>query len=337
MNNATLSICTLLLSASLVAQTTGPSLKTHTAVGVYAKQGTRVDFSAIAAGTALRPGSTTSVSTHVNNTHSTTLIHWDRTKAGMVTASLGEQGGVTVGDREPPAVAGTTASPNARYTQGPHSVLLTLHGRAGTVGLVEAWATGGLSTPSRGLRGGYVMDIGNDGRAEFKAGLLGHASTALLVKFPASGTLHIKLQSEAEAKQTDKGGFLYKSGMSFRFRPGPLCTAINYGESCGPKLAVKIGRATTGEYLFGMNYTGGTSDGRNLLIIGDQRVNIHIPGVRCALLTRPIVVIPFKSDRRGDSQWQFKVPSTVHLNLQVQGVDLNAAKASNGVHIICFK
>jgi hypothetical protein len=203
--------------------------------------------------------------------------------------------------------------------------------------LVEAWATGGLNTASRGIRGGYVLDMGNDGNVEFQAELIGHATTAFPIKFPASGVLNVKLQSEAEAKQADPGGFLYKSGMSFRFSPSPVAVAINYGEGCGPKLAVKVGKTTSGDYVFAMSYTGGTPDGRNILILGDRRVSIRIPGVRCPLLTRPIVVVPFKSDRRGESQWRFQVPNIMDINAQIQGCDLVAAKASNGVHVICLQ
>lgn len=337
MKNASLYVCSLLLAAPLVAQTTAHSLKTLTPVGVYAKQGSRVDFNSIAANTLVRPGGGSSVAAVLSNSHSTSMINWQIHNDGVVTASLGEQGGVAVRANEPAAVVGTSASPTSNFVQGPHAVLLTLRGRPGSSALVEAWATGGLNRSSRGIRGGYVLDVGNDRSAEFRADLIGHATTAFPVKFPASGVLEVMLQSEAEATQSDPGGFLYKSGMSFRFSPSPVAVAINYGESCGPKLAVKVGMAASGDYLFGMSYSGGTPDGRNILILGDRRVSIQIPGVRCPLLTRPMVVVPFKSDSRGGSRWQFQVPAVADINAQIQACDLAAAKASNGVHVICLK
>ncbi len=334
MKIATLSVCSLLLSTSLAAQAT---MKTLTPVGVYARQGSRADFHTIAAGTTVAAGASTSVAARVHNSHAATLINWQLQRSGIVTASLSEQGGVAVAAGEADATVGTTGSPRLPSVQGPHSVVLKIRGRAGSIALIEAWATGGLSAPSRGVSGSYQMDLGNNGSVEFKAGLIGHSSTAFPIKFPASGVLIVKLQSEAKATQHGRGGVLYKSGMSFRMRPGPFCVALPYGDSCGPRLAVKTGATTTGDYLFGMSYSNATANSRHLLIVGDRRVNIRIPGIHCALLTRPVVVVPFKTNSRGVATWQFKVPRTIPVNAQVQGCDLRTAKASNGVHVICLR
>ena len=337
MKNASSYVCFLLLSAPLVAQTTPYSFKTLRPVGVYAMQGARVDFNSIPSNTAIPPGGGRSIAAVVNNSHSTTMVSWQAHSNGVVTANIGEQGGVEVGANEPPAAVGTSAASGSNYVQGPHAVLLSLRGRPGSSAVIEVWASGGLSSASVGVRGRYVLDVGNDGTAEFQADLIGHAEDAFPVKIPASGVLSFKLQSEAQAVQPGQGGVLYKSGMSFRFTPGPAALAMQYGVSCGPRLAAKIGVATAGAYQVQVGYTNATPDGRNLLILGDRRVSIQIPGVSCPLLTRPLVVVPFKADSRGDARWRFNVPLIPDINVQIQGCDLAAAKASNGVHILTVR
>jgi len=337
MKNAIPYVCSLLLSAPLVAQTTSYSFKTLRPVGVYAAQGSQVDFQSVAANTAIAPGALRSVSAAANNSHATTLMGWAVRKGGIVTADVSEQGGVEVGPNEPAAAVGTTAAPGSSYVQGPHAVLLSMRGLPGSTAVIEVWATGGLNSASSGVRGGYVLDVGNDGTSEFTANLIGHAADAFPVRFPTSGVLSIKLQSEAQAVQSGRGSVLYKSGMSVRLTPGPAALAINYGETCGPRLGAKIGRSTTGSYQVKVGYTGATADGRNLLILGDRRVSVQIPGVRCPLLTRPLVVVAFQADGRGDASWQFTVPLIPDINVQIQGCDLAAAKASNGVHIITVR
>ena len=331
----------LFLSSSILVSTVcgqTAALRTNTAIGVYAQQGARVAFKAIPGATGIRAGAGASVTATLNNTFTATLISFV-TRSGTISASLGEQGGVAVARNEPAATAGTSPSPTARFTPGPHSILLSITARAGSAGLVEVWAGGGLSGRALGRIGTYSLDIGDNGSAEFKHPLIGNYSDAIPVRIPASGVLRLKLESEVKATQAIPGGYLYKSALNIRFRSAPLCLGVPFGQGCGPTLSGTSRQIGT-DYLFDLRFKRGVPNSPGLLIVGDRRIDVAIPGVQCHLLVNPVLVVGFRSDGSGEQFWLFRFMQSTTFNVPLQAADLGGGRgprASNGLRVLCMR
>ncbi len=328
----------LLLSLNLSAQGVVGELRTASNLGVFVHQGALAAFDTIPSGKLILPGSGRTVSAQASNSHMSTLVSFNNWPSGKVTADLSEQGGVSVGPAQRPASIGTTASAaGTPVQQGPHSVMLRLKGRPGAIGLIDTWATGGTSnTPSR-VSGGYLLDVGNDGRIEFRADAIGHDSHSLVAKIPASGILMVKMTSNVKAGQTVAGGFAFKSGMSFRWSPAPFCVMRPYGEGCGPKLVGKAARSAL-NYDVAVGYSGGRPNAAALLILGLDRTAISIPGIRCLLLTKPAYTVPFRTDNNGNKTWGWRLPVQPYdVRLQAAELRVLTLDMSNALHFACYQ
>lgn len=325
------------LATALPAETApqSPTLETATPLGVFAVEGTQSDFKTTSSRLAIPLSVGLNVSAYVNNASSATLVGFNAWTGGVVTVDIAEQGGASVAPSSGPSIAGTSPSPSAtNYQPGPHALRLTLRGTPGSRGLIEMWATGGLSAPGS-ITGGYQIDVGEDQSLEFDAPLLGFTRQSLVVQIPASGTLPILLRSEAKATQTAVGSFLYSSGMSLRFTPAPLHQAHAYGATCGPELA---GTATPSgtDVVFDVKLTKGTPLAAGLLVVGTTPIEVAVPGIQCPLLTVPLITLGFSIDAQGAAGWQFRVPLVIEFDLRLQAAELGVqlATASHGLHVV---
>lgn len=340
MNNP-LCLCAalILVSAAPAQLTVTGDVSTLTPIGVYALQGNQTGFDAIAANVTISSaGASVTATVNNSNTFATTMIHFRQWPSGIVNVDLTEQGAVTKGQNQSAASAGTSPSTNAgTFRPGPHSILLRLRGRAGTRGLLEMWASGGLSIPQGAVSGTYRVDVGNDGSVEYTGRVPGFSSQSFVVTIPTAGTLLIKLESIIKATQVTTGSTAYKMGASLRFTPTPLCVGKRYGESCvGPNLT-GVGRASGSDWLFELKFSGGTPGAAGLLVLGSRPLSVQIPGFQCPLLTDVLVAVPFRQDNVGGALWNFRISQAIDVDIRIQAADLPGAKTSNGLHVVCLR
>lgn len=333
----------LALSVPLTAQTVSLSgaMRSATPIGVFAQEGSNLQYKALPANQVIRPGSSGSISAQVGNTHSATLFGW-RERNGVVSADISEQGGVSVAPSNAAAAAGTSGSaPNTRPQPGPHAFLLRVKGRPGTEALAEFWATGGTngSTSDR-VPGGYLIDFFNDRNPEFKAGIIGFARNSLVLRFPASGVIDIRLQSEVNLRRTQAGSLLYKSGLSVRVTPAPLCVGAPYGEGCGPELSASFSSQPNSRDIVSVEASKARPGTPGLLGIGKRQLRVNIPGIMCPILVDPVIVAGFRFNNQGGAGWKAALPPNYRIELRMQVVALGlaaSAQASNGLHLFCSK
>jgi hypothetical protein len=331
-------LSTLALSGAANAQTTVKgALSTSGNYGNYAKQGRVTSFKTVAANTLIVPGKQLSIHAGTASGGVDTIVGWNLRKGGIITCDVSEQGAVAVGPTQRTFVGGSTASTHAsRIVPGPHSLLLSILGRAGTTGLMEFWAGGVVA---RGVAVKYVFDVGNDGRVDFAWSPSDHRSKLMKVVIPRTNRLVVKITSSVVVAQGTGGSLRYKTGASVRFTPGPHCAARVYGDSCGPRLAGVFSRPSVTVTKFALHYTNATPNARGLLVFGTKFVRIPIPGSKCVLLTDPRIVVPFKSNSLGRMSWLFSFKTGTQADVKIQAADLGGRRIrlSNGLQTLCIK
>jgi hypothetical protein len=331
-------ISILVLSVAASAQTTSKSsLATHTNYGNYARQGNTTSFRTVPANTELTAGKQLAIGAGTSSGGVDTIVGWNRWKGNVVTVDVSEQGAVSVSSSQRPFVGGSTASANVtNIVPGPHSLMLTIGGRAGEIGMLQFFATG---ITDRGVGVKYAFDVGNNGKVDFAWSTSGYASKLMKVRIPSSNRLLVKITSRVVVSVPTGGRVRYKTGASLRFTPGPHCAALAYGESCGPRLSGVFSQGSTTVTKFALTYSNGSKNARGLLVFGTMFTRIPIHGSRCVLLTDPRIIVPFKTDAQGKTVWPFSFPTGTEADIKIQGADLGAGgpHLSNGLHVLCVK
>ncbi|MCB9892180.1 MAG: hypothetical protein H6832_07675 [Planctomycetes bacterium] len=321
-------------AALLGAQTTlAARLTTLTDYGNFAREGTALAYQSIAANKDI-PSTGTSVSANLSNTSAATLIsHFVR--GDVVTVDVSEQGTATASSTT--AIAGTTASPsNTAVVQGPHELLFEIKGRAGTRGLLEMWASG-IAQAGSGVKLG--VDIDNDQTIDFASvpsttGSFDRAERSITI--PASGLLQFRIVTSASI--TLRSGYtVYKTGLSIRFTPGVACDIEAYGQSCGPRLG---GMSTTTGTQRSLTLALASSNPTTptVLIIGNQRLALQLPGTNCYLHSNYIASLGFVTDASGNAVQKFDFPANAMFSLTLQDAmfpGLTSIETTNGLSVVC--
>ncbi len=283
----------VLFAGLLPAQT--PYLQADSSLGVFAKDPKNLAHQSTKTGTKILSALNLQQNT-VTGVRASSQFQI-RDTDGFVVVTIADRGAATSQNPTAFTEAGTTATPKGTNpVQGANVVLLVLPVKAGSRGRVRVRYSGVLT--GNGF-GNALVDIGNDGRVEFRAKAGAEVQKDFRAVAGPKGVT-IKISSSSGASLKGKGTSSYENGLVVMWIPEPSCSYTNYGKSCGPLLSGSA-KATPGGAIVFLKLTKAPKASPVGLFLGARAVNRSIPGTACFLLVDPVIFFPFFTNSLGEA------------------------------------
>ena len=291
-----LSLFSSLALTGIVFAQTGPTLKTHSNVGIFISDQNGALLQTTKAGTPIKDPLNQQVNTRTGVTASSQISL--RVTNGFSVVTVSDRGAVDSKNPKARAAFGTTASlQTGGLRQGPTSVLLTIPLLQGSRGTLRVRYSGKLlGTASARAR----VDIGNDASYEFSQIAGKEVQKDFPVQAGPKGIL-VRIETNASGHVNGVGAASYEAGLVVIFIPKPGCTFTSYGKSCGPVLKGETISTPGGPIVF-LNLSKAAKSSPVGLLLGIQKANLRIPGTACLVLTQPVVFFPFHTNQQGTAK-----------------------------------